>query len=106
MSPLPTDRRPDIDEAIRHIHEMIDEALGYIERQEDGPMTMRAALKDIRDRVDTLESEINVLFGSAAELQHISARLIMEREAAIQQYNMVIELVNRRARRNAGKTDT
>jgi hypothetical protein len=45
--PEPEDYRSDMAHAIHQTRQLIKEALGYIARQEDGPVTMRCALKDI-----------------------------------------------------------
>jgi hypothetical protein len=47
--------------AIRETRQAIREALGYIERQEDGPLTMRYALKDIDTNVTAIEYEVGYL---------------------------------------------
>ncbi|MEP7287290.1 MAG: hypothetical protein ABI947_16160 [Chloroflexota bacterium] len=49
--------RAEIDQALNATRAVIEEAIGYIERQEDGPLTMRFALRDIEDQVNALETE-------------------------------------------------
>lgn len=54
--PSEPDYRAEIELAVHEARKAIAEALGYIEQQEDGPLTMRCALKDIDKQVDVLES--------------------------------------------------
>jgi hypothetical protein len=56
--PQEEDYRTTIEQTICETRYAIKEALGYIERQEDAPLTMRHALKDIDKSVTTIECEV------------------------------------------------
>jgi hypothetical protein len=53
--PQEEDYRVVIDQRIDETRQAIKQALGYIKRQEDGPLTMRHALKKIGKTVDVIE---------------------------------------------------
>jgi hypothetical protein len=53
LFPLTTD----FDKALNEARQAIAAALALIDNQEDGPMTMCAAINEIRDRVDSMETE-------------------------------------------------
>jgi hypothetical protein len=84
------DYRATIDQAIRETRHAIKEALGYIERQEDGPLTMRHALKDIDKSVTAIEGEVWYLSGALDRLQSIAAKLLEQRDEALRQRDLLI----------------
>ena len=88
--PEPEDYRVIIDQAIRETRKAIHEAIGYIKRQEDGPMTMRHALKDIGNTVTAIESEVWHLTYSLNRLQDIAAQVLEQRDEAIRQRDLAI----------------
>ena len=49
--------------------------------------------------MDALDTEVTILLGSAARLQTIAAQLKLERDAAIEQRNTILTLVNRQSMR-------
>ena len=79
-----------INQAIRDTRQTIHEALGYIERQEDGPVTMRYALTDIDKTVTAIECEAWYLSGALDRLQAIAAKLLEQRNEALRQRDLLI----------------
>ena len=79
-----------INHAIRDTRQAIQEALGYIERQEDGPITMRHALKDIDTSVTAIECEVWYLSGALDRLQALAAKLLEQRDEALRQRDLLI----------------
>ena len=92
MSTLPEsiDYRAEIATMIRKTYQTIEEALGYIERQEDGPLTMRFALRDIEHTVEAIETEVCYLTGALEQLQTAIATLQTQRDEAMQQRNLLM----------------
>jgi hypothetical protein len=87
--PLP-DYQKDAEQAIQETRSAIHEALGYIQRQEDGPFTMTVALREIAARLDALESEIG-LMGCAIEDWHMLAmRVTRQRDEVIRERDTVL----------------
>lgn len=84
------DYRAEIELAVRETRRVIDEALGYIRRQEDGPMTMRHSLQEIKAQVDILESELYELYYNAENLNRIIERVSRQRDETIRQREMVM----------------
>ena len=82
--------KADIAAAIREARESIEEALDFIRNQEDGPLTMRAALREIGEKIDRVESEVCCLTYSYEDLSIIVARLNQQRDEAIRQRNAVV----------------
>ena|SRR5258708_5219954 len=88
--PQDEDYRSTIEQAIRETRLAIREALGYIERQEDGPLTMRHALKDIDQSVTAIECEVWYLSGALDRFQKIAAKLLEQRDEALRQRDLLI----------------
>lgn len=88
--PQEEDYRSTIEQAIRETRQAIREALGYIERQEDGPLTMRYALKDIDKSVTAIEGEVWYLSGALDRFQTIAAKLLHQRDEALRQRDLLI----------------
>jgi hypothetical protein len=84
--------RSTIEQTIRETRQAIREALGYIERQEDGPLTMRHALKDIDQSVTAIEYEVWYLSGALDRLQSIAAKLRDQRDEALRQRDLLIAI--------------
>jgi len=78
-----------MEKVVHETRQAIEETLGYIERQEDGPVTMRHALKDIDERVSAIENEINYLVGTVDHLHTLAERLFRQHEEAIRQRNIL-----------------
>jgi chromosome segregation ATPase len=74
-----------IDTTLHQVRTAIAEAIGYIERQEDGSLTMRLALKAIRQQVDALEDKVYGLHYTAISLTRIAVRLREQRDEALRQ---------------------
>jgi hypothetical protein len=92
-SPLQTyDYRAEIDQAIQETHQAIEEAFGYIERQEDGPVTMRHALTAIDTRLSAIETEVCCLVGTVDRLHTIALKLLEQRDEALRQRDLLIAL--------------
>ena len=79
-----------IDQRIGETRQAIKQALGYIKRQEDGPLTMRAALKKIDKTVDAIEGEMLYLTGALDRLEAIAAKLLEQRDEALRQRDLLI----------------
>src|SRR5438105_3643243 len=88
--PQEEDYRTTIEQTICETRHAIKEALGYIERQEDGPLTMRHALKDIDKSVTNIEYEVWYLSGALDRLQAIAAKLLEQRDEALRQRDLLI----------------
>jgi hypothetical protein len=88
--PQDEDYRSTIEQTIRETRQAIREALGYIERQEDGPLTMRHALKGIDQSVTAIECEVWYLSGALDRLQAIAAKLLAQRDEALRQRDLLI----------------
>ena len=88
--PEDEDFRVVIEQTIRDTRQAIQEALGYIERQEDGPVTMRHALKDIDQSVTAIECEVWYLSSALDRLQAIAAKLLEQRDEALRQRDLLI----------------
>jgi hypothetical protein len=84
------DYRSTIEQTIREARQAIREALGYIERQEDGPLTMRHALTDIDKSVTAIECEVWYLSGALDRLQAIATKLLEQRDEALRQRDLLI----------------
>ncbi|MEP7287021.1 MAG: hypothetical protein ABI947_14795 [Chloroflexota bacterium] len=88
-----------IQQAIEETHAAVEEALGFIERQEDGPFTMTVALKDIDLQVDAIATEAACLMGTVESLQAVAAKLRDQRDEAIHQRDLLLALIHRKKRR-------
>ncbi len=84
------DYRADIERAVRETRQAIREALGYIERQEDGPFTMRCALQEIDNRLGAIETEVSCLVGTTDRLRAIALKLMEQRDEALRQRDLLI----------------
>jgi hypothetical protein len=82
--------RSDIEKAVRETRSAIQEALGYIDRQEDGPFTMRCALQEIDNRLSAIETEVCCLVGTTDRLQAIAMKLMEQRDEALRQRDLLI----------------
>jgi hypothetical protein len=82
--------RADIEKAVRETRQAIREALGFIDRQEDGPFTMRCALREIDDRLSAIETEVCCLAGTADRLHAIAMKLMEQRDEALRQRDLLI----------------
>lgn len=92
--PEPEDYRSTIEQAIRETRQAIIDALGYIERQEDGPVTMHYALKDIDKSVTAIECELWYLSGALERLQVIAGQVLEQRDEALRQRDILIGLLS------------
>lgn len=90
--PQEEDYRSTIEQAIRETRQAIQKALGYIERQEDGPLTMRHALKDIDKSVTAIEGEVSYLTGELQRLRIIASTLLKQRDEALRQRDLLIAI--------------
>jgi len=88
--------RAEIEQAIRDTRAAIEEALGYIERQEDGPSTMRSAIKDIDALVDAIETDVSCLVITVDELRALTATLRQQRNEAVHQRDVLIRMFLRK----------
>ena len=97
--PQPEDYRAVIAQAIREARLAIRQALGYIRRQEDGPVTMHHALKRIDKRVTDIELEVAYLSKENERLQTIAKEACEQRDEAMRQRDEAMRLVNHRKKR-------
>jgi septal ring factor EnvC (AmiA/AmiB activator) len=88
--PQEEDYRVVIDQRIDETRHAIKQALGYIKRQEDGPLTMRHALKRIDKTVNAIEDEVRYLTGALDRLEGIAAKLLEQRDEALRQRDLLI----------------
>ena len=84
---------------IQETHAAVEEALGFIERQEDGPFTMTVALKDIDSQVDAIATEVSCLMGSVEVLHTVAAKLRDQRDEALRQRDLLLALIHTKKRR-------
>jgi hypothetical protein len=82
----------ELSHAISETRHAISEALGYIERQEDGPVTMRFALRDIEDRVSAIESEADYLACALDRFQEMVEKLAEQRDSALRQRDLLLAM--------------
>ncbi|MEP7289839.1 MAG: hypothetical protein ABI947_29160 [Chloroflexota bacterium] len=94
MNNLPSspDYDPRLDRAIQATRAAIEEALGFIKRQEDGPLTMTFALRDIDEQVDAIETEVWCVVVALDNMNEVVARLSHQRDEAMRQYNTLLSL--------------
>ena len=86
------DYDPRLEQAIQATRVAIEEALGFIERQEDGPLTMHFALRDIAQQVDAIETEACCVVVTLEEMNELVLKLCQQRDEAIHQYNVLLAL--------------
>jgi hypothetical protein len=87
--PADEDYRVVLEQCIHEAYAAIREANGYIDRQEDGPFTMRMALRDIEKRVSAIQAEMWYLTGALDRYQAITAIVIEQRDEAIRQRDLL-----------------
>ncbi len=80
----------DIEQAVNETRQAIREALGFIDRQEDGPFTMRCALQEIDSRLSAIETEVSCLVGTTDRLHAIALKLMEQRDEALRQRDLLI----------------
>jgi hypothetical protein len=88
--PQEEDYRAEIRATIHETRQAIKQALGYIERQEDGPLTMRHALKDIEKSVSAIECDASYLTSELKRLRIIAGKLLQQRDEALRQRDLLI----------------
>jgi hypothetical protein len=71
---LPT-ANTDAEKALKEAKLAIEAAIQLIIDQEDGPVTMRAVLKEAIDRIDTADTEVWLLKGDLLTATEINAKL-------------------------------
>ena len=74
--PEPEDYRATIAQAVGETRHLIQEALGYIKRQEDGPLTMDAALQAIDQAVTDIQLEVSYLSGALERYRAVNAKAL------------------------------
>lgn len=82
--------RADIEKAVCETRSAIHEALGYIDRQEDGPFTMRCALREIEEHLSAIETEVSCVVGAVDRLHAILRKLMEQRDEALRQRDLLI----------------
>jgi hypothetical protein len=91
--------KDELERAIQETREAINAAILLIENQEDGPITMRAALKDIDARLDSIETEVCYLNGTVEKFGAITAKLREQRDEVIRQRDALLTVLRRANRR-------
>jgi hypothetical protein len=88
--PEPEDYRSAIMQVIHETRHAIKQALGYIKRQEDGPVTMTYALKKIDKVVTDLQVEASYMSGEADRWRDIAAKALEQRDEALRQRDILL----------------
>jgi len=88
--PEAEDYRAEIERMIRETQYVVDEMIGYIERQEDGPLTMRCALREMEQKISAIKIEAQYMAGSLNKLQTIAGKLMEQRDEAIRQRDLLM----------------
>jgi len=91
--------RAEVEKAIRKTTEAIEAAFGHIERQEDGPITMRYALKEIDNGLSEVENQISYLIGTLLSANDFTAQMIEQRDNAIRERDRLMAMIDTKARR-------
>src|SRR5258708_38948775 len=90
----PKDDQPEgLDWIIDETHRLVARAIGYIRRQEDGPMTMRHALEEINEAVAAIRWEGNHLTAKVKELEVLVAEASTQRDDALQQRDFLLKVL-------------
>ena len=90
----PKDDQPEgLDWIIDEAHRLVARAIGYIRRQEDGPMTMRHALEEINEAVAAIRWEGNHLTAKVKELERLVAEASTQRDDALQQRDFLLKVL-------------
>ena len=87
------DFRGYIQKLLDETYKALDEAVGYIKRQEDGPITMRYALEKIRRRLAAVEVEINALTSTNEANEVLMEELTQQRNDAVYQITVLSRYV-------------
>ena len=82
-----------LDVAIATARASVEESLALIERGEDGPATMRQALKTLHARLDVMDTEASILRAAIGELFGVAVRLREQRDEALSDRDQVIARV-------------
>src|SRR5215472_2834711 len=93
--PEPEDYRSAIANAIRQTRQLVKEALGYIKRQEDGPVTMRYALRDINKAVDDIQFEASYLTDELDRWRALATKAMEQRDEAVRQRDILLSYLTR-----------
>lgn len=79
-----------IETALSEGYAAVKQAVGYIRNHEDGPLTMRAVLRSIKDRLMAVETEVRCMRQSHESLLAMLAQVIAQRDEAIRQCGEVM----------------
>src|SRR5687767_5466689 len=74
-----------IETALGEAYAAVEQANSYIRNHEDGPLTMRAVLRSIKDRLIDVESESRCMRQDYKSLIAMLVRVIEQRDEAIRQ---------------------
>jgi hypothetical protein len=97
MSSAITPQDP-LQRAIRETHKAIDEARRLIRCREDGPFTMMCQLDEIADRLDAIETEIDLIYNSEKDMAMLVARMRQQRDEAIRQKRIITRYLKKQLR--------
>jgi hypothetical protein len=86
---------PQMEALIEKAYAAIQEAITLIDNQEDGPFTMRCALKVIEECVTLIESEGVYLQARAEDMNAIALKMRDQRDEALNQRDMLVEIIRR-----------
>ncbi len=95
----------DAERLLTETKKAIDAALLLIELQEDGPVTMRAALNTIRTQVEALDTELWLLKGDLVAAAEISAKLRSQLGEVARQRDILLRWYTDSARRASEDAD-
>ena len=87
------DFRGHIQKLLDETYKALDEAVGYIKRQEDGPLTMRYALAKVRRKLAAVEVEINTLTATNDSNELANEELTRQRNDALYQLTVLSRYV-------------
>jgi len=88
--PEQEDYRAVMDQTIKDMRQAIHEAFGYIERQEDGPLTMTYVLRKAEKRLSAVECESWYITSQINRLHTIITKLLEQRDEAIRQRDLLM----------------
>jgi hypothetical protein len=84
--------------AIQETHKEIEEARRLIRCREDGPFTMMCQLDVIADRLDGIETEIDLIHNNEKDMAMLVARMRQQRDEAIRQKRIIARYLKKQLR--------
>jgi hypothetical protein len=90
--------RDEIEKTIRETRQTIEVAMTLILRREDGPASMMAALKDIHEMIDKLESDLSCAHSNFDDMSTLLQRVRRQRDRVIRERDGLITALERHKR--------